>query len=200
MYANKPSVKKMRKNRANIIKSPKIIAKSKERINDNNANAGNTDLNNVRDYLNESTSLIDEEGFEKVESKMQRRRRLRESLQVSQELQGARPPSCYIFLYHIQRGDPRSVTDYLNKRNLKVEKIEVVSHPGAKFKSFKICVPKTSLNKLMSEDFWPDGAYCRLWKDKEYIKHGRNFDTDGKKHEYYNSRYNSYSVNNRFES
>ena len=59
-----------------------------------------------------------------------------------------------------------NIKKYLTDESVQVENIELVSHPDSLTKSFKVDITYDNKTKVMSEDFWPTGVGCRLWRTK----------------------------------
>ncbi len=60
------------------------------------------------------------------------------------------------------------IKKYLNDENVNVDNIETVSHPESLTKSFKVDIKYHDKSKVVSEDFWPQGIGCRLWRSKRF--------------------------------
>ncbi len=58
------------------------------------------------------------------------------------------------------------IKKYLNDENVNVDNIETVSHPESLTKSFKVNIKYHDKSKVVSEDFWPQGIGCSLWRSK----------------------------------
>ena len=103
-----------------------------------------------------------DDGFHKVESKSQRRRRLQEN----SLLQGAPPPMRNIFVSRVKYGNVLTIKSFLNKNNIYYNNVDLVSHDNSKFNSFKIDINKFDVHKVMQSNFWPIGVKCNIWREK----------------------------------
>ena len=131
-------------------------------------------------------SLTDIETPQRIESRGQRKRHTTVTSPHAR-LIGARPLLSCIYVYSVAYGEKNDVIEFLRYRNISVDNIEVVSHPGSKFKSFKIQVTKNNINEPCSGDFWPEGMRCRLWKEKESKDDCKT--PNAKRQEYFNSNF-----------
>ena len=48
-----------------------------------------------------------------------------------------------------------------------IHSIEKVSHNGAMFKSFKICISLLDVDKVLNNSFWPNGIHCKIWRKSQ---------------------------------
>ena len=160
-----------------------------------------TNINEEKVCLNstfDSTKSDDtNDGFQKMESKKQRRRRFdREN--INSLVTGAPPPLRYVFLSRVQDGDAQTIKRYLRSMNVWCNKIELVSHKNSKYKSFKISIPKQNLQDVLSDEFWSPGIYCKIWKEskRDNVNNVDNYKTN----QYYNTDYinkvNKFSTRN----
>ena len=58
------------------------------------------------------------------------------------------------------------IKKFLNDRYIRAGTIRRTSHIESKFKSFSIVILRDDLNKVLINNFWPEGVKCRLWRDK----------------------------------
>ena len=79
-------------------------------------------------------------------------------------LKGGPQPTVNIYLGRISYGDIHSVKNWLKASDVKSYNIDIVSHKDAKFKSFKIEIPKYNLNSVLDPEFWPRGVICKVWR------------------------------------
>ena len=63
------------------------------------------------------------------------------------------------------------IADYMKNKSIESNKVEMISHPKAKFKSFKITVSKDSLSFILSDNFLPNDIKCKIWRMIMLIKH-----------------------------
>ena len=115
----------------------------------------------------------DDEGFQLYESRSARRRRL----QNESPFEGAPLPQKIVFVNRIAKGNSKTIVNHLNKNNIKSQEIEMVSHPDAKFKSFKVKIFTNDLNKVLGRDFWPSGVNARMWKQNKSVFFNNNNNT-----------------------
>ena len=138
----------------NINDQNQKIIKSKEQVI-----YGRDDTNRY----NISKQLQDEEGFTPKESRASLKRRMKNENDFG--LVGAPPTLSHIWLYNVAHGNIDTIKSYLKAKNINVGFILKKSHEKAKYKSFKITVYKSDINKLLDENFWPNRVKCRLWKE-----------------------------------
>ena len=155
----------------------------------------------------------EDDDFITVESKSARKRRLsyERRKRSAFELQGAPPPLRYVFLSRVINGNAKMIADYMKNKSIESNKVEMISHPKAKFKSFKITVSKDSLSFILSDNFWPNGIKCKIWRDKNdsvnetYNNYGKSFIHDdhksrGKFTNTMNEKYNREYTNSNFSN
>ena len=55
----------------------------------------------------------------------------------------------------------------MESRYVRIHNIDKVglSHPKAKFNSFKICMHKDDIGIVHEHNFWPRGVWCDEWRD-----------------------------------
>ena len=75
-------------------------------------------------------------------------------------------PRC-VWLWRVLRGDTDDIKQHMEDRGVTVEEISKVSHPEAKFKSFKIQIPAESEKQILDSEFWPQGMMCKRWWDRD---------------------------------
>ena len=86
-------------------------------------------------------------------------------------LKGAPLPQKKIWISRVVEGNEKMITDFLKENQVSISCSEKVSHPDAKFASFKISIGAQDLGKVMDSNFWPDGIVCQVWrefKEKKY--------------------------------
>lgn len=59
-----------------------------------------------------------------------------------------------------------NVTDFLKDEGVNVISIEKVSNTNAKMNSYKIVIQYSDYNKVMKQEFWPNGIACRRFFNK----------------------------------
>ena len=55
------------------------------------------------------------------------------------------------------------VSEHIKNKGFPVVEVASVSHSDAKFKSFKVTIPVSSMDKLLAEDMWPPGICVRRY-------------------------------------
>ena len=127
----------------------------------------NNNINNNNDN-NINRSQQGEDGWTEVRNR--RRRVIGKATSTtgnhSHGLRGAiQPPTREIFLSRVILGDRQSITNYMEKRGVKVYHIEKMSHYQASFMSFKVKISVFDKDKVLNENFWPYGVQCMMWKN-----------------------------------
>lgn len=108
-------------------------------------------------------STINDDGYQNVESRQQRRRRLYKN----NLLQGAPPPMKSIFVSRVKKFcNVLTMKNFLNDNDIYYDDVSLVSHDNSKFNSFKININKIDISKVMQSHFWPIGVKCNMWKEK----------------------------------
>ena len=76
-------------------------------------------------------------------------------------LKGA-PRRVDMFVFHLEKEtDIDLVQTYVEDKNVNVFKAECVSHEDSVYKSFRITVDFSDRERMLEEDFWPQGVGCR---------------------------------------
>ena len=85
--------------------------------------------------------------------------------QASGRFRGAPEPSRDLFIYRVlQEAEADDIRELVTDEGCEVRDIKAVSHPEAKYKSFKLSVPMSEYDKLISENFpWPEGVRIRMF-------------------------------------
>ena len=201
-----------------FVTTPGIVKQQVEKINKSNLKRSSSlDLKYVDEIKHTlETDDRNDDGFIKVESTSARKKRLSQERRelASARLKGAPPPLRYVFLSRVEHGDAQMIVDYMKYNHIDVRKVETVSHANSKFMSFKVTVFKSNLHEILSNNFWPQGIVCRLWKDnlskltnsdynnlsfqKNHINNFRNV-TQGSSNSRFNSNIdNSYNIKREF--
>ena len=85
---------------------------------------------------------------------------------------GLKHVDLFVFRVHCDVED-ESLSSFLTDENISVIKFEKVSHDDSIMKSYKVTIKHDDLEKVMNEDFWPDGIGCRKFfskrKESSYI-------------------------------
>ena len=111
---------------------------------------------------------VDEEGYITVRRKKYPRKKTMSSdcSKEDEGITGAEPSLCTLWINKVTQGNVFLIKKYLNKRNIRVQKVTKTSHLESKFKSFKISILRTDKNYVMKDNFWPEGVRCRPWKER----------------------------------
>ena len=87
------------------------------------------------------------------------------------KLKGAPEPKRFAFIYRVDNTvSEADVKDYMNSENIAFDDITCMSNELAKFKSFKLCIPISSVKRVFDPDTWPENVYVRkfiLPKEKD---------------------------------
>lgn len=87
---------------------------------------------------------------------------------------GAPEPSRDFFVSRVATDvSTTDIRDYLTERDISVRLLDKVSHEDAKFQSFKLTVPVSSVKDLLSDDVWPCGVKVRRY----IVQKPRNIET-----------------------
>ena len=70
------------------------------------------------------------------------------------------------------------VKQFIEKNSINVLDIECVSSDMAKYKSFRVTLPRNAREDFMDADFWPDGVGVRYFRKKR-IQFTDNISQDG---------------------
>ena len=60
---------------------------------------------------------------------------------------------------------------------IKYENIELTFHRLSKFKSFKVTLPITMVDRVLSQESWPEGITSKPWKTRHVPRDVGNFKT-----------------------
>ncbi len=104
-------------------------------------------------------------GFQKQPHQLRKDRRARKTLigksTTSSQFKGAPEPDT-LFISRVEPDTTvQTIYDHLTEKSFTVQKLECVSHPNARYKSFKLTVPVKQYKKLYDEDLWPAGVQIR---------------------------------------
>ncbi len=81
-------------------------------------------------------------------------------------MKGATEPTRHLFIYRVDSATTEGdITSLLQESEVKfdVRDLKCVSHPNAKFKSFKLTVPMSQYENLFNDQLWPDGICVRKY-------------------------------------
>ena len=83
-------------------------------------------------------------------------------------IRGAPPPSRDIFVYRLNSDTvDDDMLAYLHDNSVDVRDLICMSHEDSKFKSYKVTVSVTDMNRVFNEDFWPSGVRVRKFKQPQ---------------------------------
>jgi hypothetical protein len=83
-------------------------------------------------------------------------------------LRGA-PQTLDIFVFRCEKDISRdNVKSFLEENDVNVMDIECVSSVNARYKSFRVSVPRDCREMVMNSDFWPEGVGVRYFRRKRY--------------------------------
>ncbi len=96
----------------------------------------------------------------------QRRRKNKHFLgnKTDHRLQSGSGKTTIIVQYVKKHYENDDIKRYMNDEDVEVHKIQTVSHPDSLTKSFKVEINYSNKTKVISEDFWPQGIGCRIWR------------------------------------
>jgi hypothetical protein len=81
-----------------------------------------------------------------------------------EKIKGAPEPSRDVFVFRLDEGTKESeVEDFVRESGITIRAVKCVSHPDAKYCSFRVTVGKTDFPKLMSDTLWPAGVMIRKY-------------------------------------
>ena len=72
-----------------------------------------------------------------------------------------------IFLYKAENVEGTDIINYCRKKGITINDVKKVSHPQARYLSFRIGVRETDAREILRKNFWPIGVGCRPFK---YLK------------------------------
>ena len=173
---------------------------SRNRFTNNNNNS----IDNGTKMITANNKIFDAEGFETIESKNARKKRLEQLANYNKyhPSNSAQKPTheqnnlftgktdvfTDIWLYRIECGNEDSIYDHLLARGIEIVSIQKVSHNDAELKSFKIRILKADQSKFESGEVLPQGVRMKIWKEPRRITRNHNNNDSS----YNRSRYNRY--------
>ena len=80
---------------------------------------------------------------------------------------GAPEPQRDIFVYRVKYRSELDIASYCKKKGILVRDCTLLSHPAAKFKSFKISVLLGQANLVLNYNFWPKGIKAKRFVDRK---------------------------------
>ena len=69
-----------------------------------------------------------------------------------------------IFLYKVSDTNADEIVDYCRRYGVKVNDIKLLSHPQARYLSYRISIPSNKLSLVLNRDFWPLGAGVKTFR------------------------------------
>jgi hypothetical protein len=113
----------------------------------------------------------DANGFEKQYAERKRDSR-RQRLVVrgaasSNKLKGAPPPSRDFFIYRVAKEtSAENIIDFLNDSEVQFNDVHQLSKPDSMYKSFKLSVPISQMERVLEKSLWPAGIMVRRFRPK----------------------------------
>ena len=107
---------------------------------------------------------IDSEGFQLPwQQRKKKKRTVITGKSSNTQLFKAGPaPSRELFIYRVDHCCTEdALQSYIEDHRIEIRKIECVSNPNAKYKSFKLSVAASEFPKLFNDEIWPDGVKIR---------------------------------------
>lgn len=119
-----------------------------------------------KDANDDDRSKKDEDEFTVVKSKPRRPRGVVGTRTNTKIVSGA--DTCELFVSGINnRVKAKDVVEYISDQGVQVQDMKKVSHEEAKTQSFKVVIDKLEYNKMMNDEFWPEGVACRIYRSKQ---------------------------------
>ena len=83
-------------------------------------------------------------------------------------LRGAPEPKRDLFVFRLDSQTSKlDIENHMKNIEIETCDIELVSHPNAKFKSFKMSVGVSNVQKALDENVWPEGVGIRrYWRPR----------------------------------
>ena len=140
-------------NRANDTRGQPGIAVEQQRLQDADQGAGEFQ--------------VPREQRRRIERNRKRRETIVMGKKTDDTLQSGSGRATVLVKYVHKQYNTDNIKTYLNKQSIEAQSIDMVSHPESLTKSFKIEIKYEDKSKVMSEDFWPSGIGCRVWRHKQ---------------------------------
>ena len=78
---------------------------------------------------------------------------------------GAPEPTRHLFIKRINEDtDNEAVQNMIQQYGFCIKDFRCISHPEARFKSFKLSVPASQFERLFDEKLWPEGVVVRMFR------------------------------------
>ena len=105
------------------------------------------------------------------EDRQQKRKVIKGSAQASGPFRGAATTGVIqrdLFVYKVDKSvECSALEQYITSKQITVLALSCVSHKDAKYKSFKLAVPKSDLTKLLNGDMWPQGVCVQKYRFRQ---------------------------------
>ena len=72
----------------------------------------------------------------------------------------------YIFVFRIDSGSEEDIVGYCQQKGLFIGNCTKISHPAAKYKSFRLNVLTGQMGIVLNERFWPNGVKVKKFISK----------------------------------
>lgn len=109
-----------------------------------------------------SLNSKDSEDFTVVTNKKGKKRNVIIGNKTNCEIKGAPEPNRDLFIFRLDSDTTdTSLRKYITEKGITVRELELKSNAEAKFKSYRLSVPKTQFAKLLDGDMWPEGVGVR---------------------------------------
>ena len=77
---------------------------------------------------------------------------------------GAPEPTRHLFIKRITKDTENdAVKNMIQSYGFGIRDFRCISHPEARFKSFKLSVPASQFERLFDEKLWPEGVVVRIY-------------------------------------
>lgn len=120
-------------------------------------------LHNSNSQTEANKKTIDNTGFEQQRRQKKKQKKvIKGKGEVKQGFGGAPEPNRSLFVYRANSDTSEEiVSNHIKSKGFQVIEVVGVSHGDSKFKSFKVTIPVSSVEPLLSEDLWPEGICVR---------------------------------------
>ena len=74
------------------------------------------------------------------------------------------PKLADLFVFNVHADvETQDLEEFVKGEDIDIESLDCISHPDSYMKSFKLCVNNKFMDKIMDENFWPEGIACRRY-------------------------------------
>ena len=123
---------------------------------------GNTDFLSVPE-AKPSSAAASHFGFQQRKNK-QKRRIITGNSVSCKGVAGAPEPTRHLFIKRITKDTENdAVKNMIQSYGFGIRDFRCISHPEARFKSFKLSVPASQFERLFDEKLWPEGVVVRIY-------------------------------------